>query len=619
MLSRKERWFVLSGGSSLCSQAATAAKEAAKLREAGIRAEFTAATDTPQSSSSNAVTVHAQDLQDANLAESSAGTQNCGETHPRKICTYEEYLRNRGDSEDVLEEDEQIDRDLERVKQEFIQHLWAQHGEYDQEVILESARKILRAFGTRNPDLGYVQGFHHMTMVLLSEFYDDSSPEATAYEEQRAFWVLCALCETIMGCQFYAKGPRKLKGFMDAVESVTETVSPRKFAGVKSVDKDGVIQLLALKWLLQVWADDDVVADPVVLKRIWDCMFLSSAGCGSMNPPESALRSVFRGSRPPHPRATDFHLRLAVAMIEDTPILSIPNEFVEEAEEVEESVGDHQTGLLRCASEVGLHRNRHTSFSSIASPMSASPPRDSESAGNSSETHSLVRIRQNRKLQSMHEMPSLRRKASIEDMGAHATGFVYNSILKRIRRLSPRKIEDLIMLAEQITLVRPKPAESKEENEKPHRNASLSSQDSLTQEDAASKAVLEFIEKLSASRSRSIPIRYSTFKRLAQSACPSWNTSDIMTVFSTLDVSRNGQIPSHFLIQQLPYRFSDRPVQEIEQLATAVYTYTTAAQEKLNDAGNLGNTNSSLNSIFGMVYPNEESCSAGTGSSCNLQ
>ncbi|GBG26323.1 TBC1 domain family member 2A [Hondaea fermentalgiana] len=525
----------------------------------------------------------------------------------RGCLSYKAALEARGSDEDVLEEDELIDRDLGRVRSELVDALFATRGvPFKLQTVLASARRVLRAFCTRNPHLGYVQGFHHMVIVLLSEFYDDRNVAATAYEEERAFWVFCALCETIMGNRFYAKdGPRKLQGYMNAVECVSESIGRKKFHGIRSVDKESVVQLLSLKWLLHLWADDAVVSDAAVLKRIWDCVFLSAAGCASMNPPESALRSVYSGHKPLVPRATDFHLRLAVAMIEDTPILAIPEEL-QDSDDDDESEG-YSSPLERCSSDLA------TQLLKLNVPSPPSTAREPEHPDTSSHSHesgefadapfTTRSLRPSPSLQSLQEAPKLRRKASLEEMGAHATGFVYNAVLKRVRKLTLRKLEGLIALAEQIVLLKSDTHEAEAEAEA---HAAARGE---TNEDT-SKAVLEFIEKLSSSRNRSVPIRYNTFKRLAITACPTWTVSDIMAVFSTLDVSRSGQVSSHYLIRQLPFRFADRPVGEIESLATAIYTHT-AAQHDVQ----MSQSDSFVSTDFDGP---DESCSAGPGGSMCL-
>mmetsp|Transcript_44015 Transcript_44015/g.70471 ORF Transcript_44015/g.70471 Transcript_44015/m.70471 type:complete len:304 (+) Transcript_44015:257-1168(+) len=250
------------------------------------------------------------------LSGASALSRQSQDAKGPKFCNY--YKRGSTCEEDP-EELELIQRDLGRVDDATFERLFGKLGP-NRQTVMQSATRVLVAFSNRNRHLGYVQGHHNMCLLLLSEFLENNDQQL-AYEEERAFWVFCALCETIVGVTFYALTP-KLEGVLKSIDTMCKSVDEKKFESVKNVDRDGVIHLVALKWLLQLWADEDVVRDVEVVKRVWDCIFLSSAGCSSMCPTESALRNSFKERKTVLPRETDFHLRLAVCMIQDTPILS---------------------------------------------------------------------------------------------------------------------------------------------------------------------------------------------------------------------------------------------------------------------------------------------------------
>jgi len=120
------------------------------------------------------------------------------------------------------------------------------------------------------------------------------------------------------------------------------------------------------------------------------------------------------------------------------------------------------------------------------------------------------------------------------------------------------------MTAEHVVLVRPSSS----------KRAELLKQEQEEQEmrSAEARNVLNYIRKLGLER-ESVPLGYATFKALAIEACPSWGARDVMDIFSTLDVARNGQICSHFLLQQLPTRFPERSLPELVQIAQFVSHY----------------------------------------------
>jgi hypothetical protein len=365
-------------------------------------------------------------------------------------------------------------------------------------------------------------------------------------------------------------------------------VGRKKFEalGSAAANRDAVVELVCVKWLLQLWADDDVLRDVELLKRVWDCLFLSAGGCLSMSPPESALKAALRSGVDRLPRATDFHLRLAVAMIKDTPILAGAPQEEESGPRARLQTGASwsHTSASASASAGGRPSSVEDRVGGALDLRAAAsrprPPRRNRSSTSFGETnagrhhsdseggHDLYAAMVRRPSLAI-DVSLLRRKASVEEMGAHATGFIMETILNRTRGLSSRKLEDLIVLAEHISLVRPSSARRKEMLEQEALEAA--------EKQYESRNVLEFIKKLCMSKPPML-LGYATFKRLANEACPEWETKDIMEVFATVDVARNGRVSTHYMMQQLPHRFPERALEDLCELASHVCHWLETAQ-----------------------------------------
>ena len=58
----------------------------------------------------------------------------------------------------------------------------------------------------------------------------------------------------------------------------------------------------------------------------------------------------------------------------------------------------------------------------------------------------------------------------------------------------------------------------------------------------------------------------------------SQETKDIMEVFATVDVARNGRVSTHYMMQQLPHRFPERALENLCDLASHVCHWLETAQ-----------------------------------------
>jgi len=449
---------------------------------------------------------------------------------------------------------EQIERDLGRVKTQTLRWLFGPEtfSEDYEEAILEAAKRILEAFAKRNgTNLSYVQGMHNIVLVLLSEFLDlplvNTGEEASKYEEERCFWVFCALCENILGSRFFSRAPR-LEGFKEAVETITLTVGSAKFSALGFADHgEGVIELVAQKWLLQMFADEQLIADVNVLKRIWDVIFLSANSLQSNTEDITSVLQRTATGAPRKPAATNFPIRLAVVLLKAVQVVAPP----------ELSLAPSPTSSPRFGPRgpvsPGANRIRSNTLGQLSlEPQMISSRRLSSTAQASSLDTSRA---QN------SYMPLLHRRQSLQEMGSHATGVVMQAVLAQVRDTNPRYMEEFILAAENTTLVRPAGAKRDELLARERAQVEASNIESL--------GVLSYIKSISLPQD-GVMLGYAAFKRLAVEACPDWTTRDVMDAFATLDVGRNGQVNTNFLLHQLPASFPDRKLEDLVELATAV-------------------------------------------------
>jgi len=218
----------------------------------------------------------------------------------------------------------------------------------------EAAGRVLKASSLQESK-GYVQGELAVVLFLMKSLLD----------MERTFWTFIALRDVLLGGALFTP---------DAARAIREGIKRKRLEIVSGIDVDAVVELLARKWLLQLWCDPDVIKRREVSERILDCLFLTGAGSRSLQTPAAAIQNILRQGDQHKARPTRFHVQLAIALIDSAP-------------------------LLRSDS------------------------------------------------QDYEGLPKLRRKLSLEEMGAHATGEVFNSILRWVAEVDLNSFERIATLA----------------------------------------------------------------------------------------------------------------------------------------------------------------------------
>ena len=182
-----------------------------------------------------------------------------------------------------------------------------------------SIKRVLLAFCQRNQDIGYVQGHQNIVAVLLTLLNRN---------EEKTFWVFCALCEVILGKEYYARNPR-LKGFQQDVKrlkaALKRTLPKDRYRKLcDTCDLENITLLLSLEWLLTLYTDHGTVRLEV-LKVFFDNLFLSFSGCHGRISNRQLLQKVMHRARKQSFKGAKalFHLQFAVALIKDCPMSSL--------------------------------------------------------------------------------------------------------------------------------------------------------------------------------------------------------------------------------------------------------------------------------------------------------
>ena len=132
---------------------------------------------------------------------------------------------------------------------------------------LEALRRVLQAFASFNPSIGYVQGMNFIAAGLLRVL-----PEAAA------FWMLVLIEQEYLPAHF---GESMAGNHVDCrvLSRLTAEHLPRLSAQLKELDAS--LQLLAARWFLCFWASCVGVR---ATHRLWDLLFVCGGGDACSSP-----------------------------------------------------------------------------------------------------------------------------------------------------------------------------------------------------------------------------------------------------------------------------------------------------------------------------------------------
>ncbi|VDM18849.1 unnamed protein product [Hydatigera taeniaeformis] len=128
---------------------------------------------------------------------------------------------------------------------------------------LQALQRILVAFATSFPKIGYCQGLNYVAATLLLAM--QGLPDAEA--EERAFWLLHTLSHHIVP-NYYSDRMVDVRVDCLVFEELLKKKAPNIYRTLKNANVDCVV--LATKWFICLFAD--VLPIETVL-RIFDCLF----------------------------------------------------------------------------------------------------------------------------------------------------------------------------------------------------------------------------------------------------------------------------------------------------------------------------------------------------------
>lgn len=127
----------------------------------------------------------------------------------------------------------------------------------DEPPLIQSLRRVLRAYSARNKLVGYCQGMNFIAGAMLL-FLDEES----------AFWLLTTLLEDILPADYFAHDLIGCHVDLMALEELLPQAAPRVSLILGEVGLG--IELLALEWMVGAFVRS--LPSEAAL-RIWDCLF----------------------------------------------------------------------------------------------------------------------------------------------------------------------------------------------------------------------------------------------------------------------------------------------------------------------------------------------------------
>jgi hypothetical protein len=123
---------------------------------------------------------------------------------------------------------------------------------------LSAMRRVLCAFASFNPDVGYVQGMNFIVVALLRVF-----------DEQQTFWMLALIVQDWLPDHFSSA---MVGNHIDCrvLSTLTSEHMPRLAGRLAALDVS--VQLLTTRWFLCLWSS---VLPVHALHRLWDLLFVS--------------------------------------------------------------------------------------------------------------------------------------------------------------------------------------------------------------------------------------------------------------------------------------------------------------------------------------------------------
>ena len=144
---------------------------------------------------------------------------------------------------------EQIEKDLGRTQ--------ADSGDER----LSAMRRVLCAFASFQPEIGYVQGMNFIVFALL-----------TVFDEPSAFWMLACIVTDWLPEHFSAT---MVGNHIDCRVLSTLTANHLPRLATRLHELDITAQLLTTRWFLCLWSS---VLTEASLHRLWDFLFVSGPG-----------------------------------------------------------------------------------------------------------------------------------------------------------------------------------------------------------------------------------------------------------------------------------------------------------------------------------------------------
>jgi len=143
----------------------------------------------------------------------------------------------------------QIEKDLQRT--------FPTNSRFQNEEGIASLRRVLLAYSRRNPELGYCQSMNFITAMLLLHMDEESS-----------FWMLAAIIEDLLPCEYYAGNMTGLCVEQRVLQSCLSWKLPKVHKHLLEYEVD--LDQISVPWFMCLFLNS-LPLD--VTLRVWDCFF----------------------------------------------------------------------------------------------------------------------------------------------------------------------------------------------------------------------------------------------------------------------------------------------------------------------------------------------------------